>query len=366
MSGQRITAVYHVTDTAQRIAARAKGIAVEQSIEMPVEAVENVHILENIVGQVEEISDLGDCRFEVRIGLAVATTGPEPGQLLNMLFGNSSIHADMELVDAVFPQPVLDAFGGPRQGLEGWRRRANAPRRALTCSALKPQGLPAKELAQIAAKLAAGGLDFIKDDHGIADQAYSRFADRVPAIADAVATARKDGGRTGYLPSLNGHLDQLREQVEIVRQAGLDGVLVTPMIAGVSNIHVLARENPDIAFMAHPALAGASRIAPPLLLGKIFRLLGADATVFPNHGGRFGYSPDTCRELARAGLSPWGALKDTVPVPAGGMTPDRVPEMLEFYGNDTMLLIGGGLLAAGSRMTDEAARFVEKVARHGA
>ena len=365
MTGARITAIYHVTDSAARIEARAKGIAVEQSIEMPVEAVQDRDVIENIVGQVEAIADLGDGRFEVRIGLAVATTGLEPGQLLNMLFGNTSIHADVELKDVIFPDAVLAAFGGPRQGLAGWRRRASAPTRALTCSALKPQGLPPRELAAIAGKLAAGGLDFIKDDHGLANQGYSPFAERVPRIAEAVASARKDGGRTGYLPSLNGNLDQLRAQIEVVRSAGLDAVLVTPMIAGVSNIHVLARENPDIAFMAHPALAGAARIAPPLHLGKIFRLLGADATVFPNHGGRFGYSPQTCRELAQAGLSPWGALKDTVPVPAGGMTPDRVPEMLEFYGNDTILLIGGGLLAAGDRMTAEAAHFVERVAQHG-
>ncbi len=364
MSSQRITAVYHVTDTAQRIAARAQGIAVEQSIEMPIEAVSDPDVLENIVGQVEEVSDLGQGRFEVRIGLAVATTGLEPGQMLNMLFGNSSIHADMELVDAIFPESLLDAFGGPGQGLEGWRSRANAPKRALTCSALKPQGLPPRELAKIAGQLAAGGLDFIKDDHGLANQSYSPFAQRVPAVAEAVASARKDGGKTGYLPSLNGNLDQLRQQVQIVRAAGLDAVLVTPMIAGVANIHTLIRENPGIAFMAHPAMAGASRIAPPLLLGKIFRLLGADATVFPNHGGRFGYTPATCKALAEAGLTGWGGLKDTVPVPAGGMTPDRVPEMLEFYGNDTMLLIGGGLLAAGSRITEEAARFVERVANH--
>ena len=50
-----------------------------------------------------------------------------------------------------------------------------------------------------------------------------------------------------------------------------------------------------------------------------------------------------------------------VPVPAGGMTVDRVPEMLEFYGTDVMLLIGGGLLAARERLTEETAAFVRKV-----
>jgi ribulose-bisphosphate carboxylase large chain len=155
----------------------------------------------------------------------------------------------------------------------------------------------------------------------------------------------------------------MRAQIRIVRDAGLSGVLIAPMIAGLATFHQLVRDNPDIAFMAHPAMAGASRIAPPLLLGKIFRLLGADATVFPNHGGRFGYTPATCTALAEAALGPWGGLTDCVPVPAGGMTPERVAEMLQFYGTDVMLLIGGGLLAAGERMTEEAAVFAHAVAR---
>jgi len=362
----RITAIYHVTGTARHIAARAEDIAVEQSVEMPVSAIGDRTVLDTIVGKVEDISDLGGGTFEVRIGLAVSTTGPEPGQLLNMLFGNTSLHGDIVLHDAVFPDAVLAAFGGPHHGLKGLRARAGAGERALTCSALKPQGLDAKALAGVAAQLARGGLDFIKDDHGLADQRYSPFAERVPAIAQAVRDARAEGGgKTGYLPSLSGNLDQLRAQVEIARAEGLDAVLIAPMIVGLANFHTLVRENPAIAFMAHPAMAGATRIAPPLLLGKIFRLMGADATVFPNYGGRFGYSPATCRDLADAARGPWGGLGDCVPVPAGGMTGERVAEMLQFYGKDVMLLIGGGLLAAGPRMTDEAAKFAQAVARGG-
>jgi ribulose-bisphosphate carboxylase large chain len=354
-----------VTDAPARIAARAETIAVEQSVEMPLAAISDRAVLDDIVGRVEDIMDLGGGVFEVHIGLAVATTGLEPGQLLNMLFGNTSIHPDVMLKDAIFPGALPAAFCGPRHGLAGLRARAGAGARALTCSALKPQGLNARALAELAGKLARGGLDFIKDDHGLADQAFCPFAERVPRVAAAVREARaRDGGRTGYLPSLSGDLDRLRRQVEIVRAEGLDGVLIAPMVTGLAAFHTLVCENPDIAFMAHPAMAGAARIAPPFLLGKLFRLLGADATVFPNHGGRFGYSPATCSELADAALAPWSGLAATAPVPAGGMTPDRVTEMLQFYGRDVMLLIGGGLLAAGARMTEETAAFAAAVARH--
>jgi ribulose-bisphosphate carboxylase large chain len=46
------------------------------------------------------------------------------------------------------------------------------------------------------------------------------------------------------------------------------------------------------------------------------------------------------------------------------MTTDRVPEMLDFYGADVMLLIGGALLAAREQLTEATAAFVAKVRGH--
>ncbi len=160
----------------------------------------------------------------------------------------------------------------------------------------------------------------------------------------------------------------MRTQIAAARDAGLDTVMAQPMIMGLSNFAKLVAANRDMAFFAHPTLAGASRIAPQFLFGKVFRMLGADALVFPNHGGRFGYSPDTCLALARAALGDWHGLKSAVPVPAGGMTTDRVAEMLDFYGSEVMLLIGGSLLEARERLTETTAAFVAEVKgyRYGA
>jgi ribulose-bisphosphate carboxylase large chain len=355
-----LTAIYRIRGDAASIERRARAIAVEQSVEMPVEAIDDPLVLRDIVGRVESIADLGNGAFEARIALAVATTGPEPGQLLNMLFGNSSIHDDVTLHDAELPPAMAVGFGGPNRGLDGLRKRCGAVARAMTCSALKPQGLPPEGLARIAGSMAAGGIDFIKDDHGLADQEYSPFARRVAAVAAAL---RQVGSRTSYVPSISGSLDDMRRQAGLARDEGVDCVLIAPMIAGLANFHALVREFPDFGFMTHPAMAGAARIAPPLLLGKLFRMMGADATIFPNHGGRFGYSPDTCRAIADAARLPFAGLRASVPAPAGGMTPERVPEMLEFYGADTMLLIGGGLLRARERLAEAAAAFTRQVAR---
>jgi ribulose-bisphosphate carboxylase large chain len=157
----------------------------------------------------------------------------------------------------------------------------------------------------------------------------------------------------------------MRAQVRLAREVGCDTVMTEPMIAGVSNFHALTHDFPDMAFIAHPALAGASRIHPPLLLGKLFRLFGADATIFPNTGGRFGYTAATCHAIADAARAPWHALKPCLPTPAGGMTLDRVPELLDSYGADTMLLIGGGLLGQHDRLKEAAREFSDRVAEHG-
>jgi ribulose-bisphosphate carboxylase large chain len=362
-----LEAVYHVRCDARSIEERARAIAIEQSVEMPIGAIEDEFVRSQIVGRVVAIAERSRDLFEVRIRLAGETIGSDPGQLINMLFGNTSLHADVALHDVELPGELAAAFAGPRHGLHELRRRAGAPVRALTCSALKPQGLPAGKLAALAQHFAEGGIDYIKDDHGLADQAYSPFAARVEAIAAALHGGRRpEGGATRYVPSLSGDLDAMRRQIAMARSAGIDTVMAAPMIAGLANFHRLVREHPDMAFFAHPTLAGAA-IAPPLLFGKLFRMLGADAVIFPNHGGRFGYSPATCRLLAATALQDWHGLRPCVPVPAGGMTRDRVPEMLDFYGPDIMLLIGGALLEAGPQLVAATAAFVTEVQkyRHG-
>jgi ribulose-bisphosphate carboxylase large chain len=353
----RFSVTYRIRSDAASVEARAQAIAVEQSVEMPLPAIVEPEILRDVVGVVESIEDRGDGTHDARIGLSVATTGLEAGQLLNMVFGNTSLHEDVLLLDVDVLPDIAAAFGGPRHGIDGMRRRAQACGRALTCSALKPQGVTPARLAELAAQFADGGIDFIKDDHGLADQAYSPFAARVAAIARAV-------GQTRYVPSLSGDLDTMRRQLDTARAHGIDTVLIAPMIAGWATMQALVRQYPEVAFIAHPTMGGAARIAPDLLIGKLFRLLGADAVIFPNHGGRFGYSPETCRRLAAKAREPRPGVLPSLPIPAGGMTLDRVPEMLDFYGPDAMLLIGGSLLAARERLAEETTLFTRAVAQH--
>src|ERR1700681_1396670 len=101
---------------------------------MPVAAIEDEFVRSQIVGRVAAIEEKASDLFEVRILLAGETIGRDPGQLINMLFGNTSLHPDIALHDVELPGELAATFGGPRHGLQGLRQRVGAPAWALTCS----------------------------------------------------------------------------------------------------------------------------------------------------------------------------------------------------------------------------------------
>ncbi|GIW24965.1 RuBisCO large subunit C-terminal-like domain-containing protein [Meiothermus sp.] len=356
-----LEAIYHIQSTPDQIEARAEALAIEQSIEMPPVAVRQPEILREVLAQVVSIQEAEAGYYRVVLRFAGQTTAFEAAGLLNVLFGNCALQEDVELIDLKLPPELLATFAGPRFGIAGLRQLTGVHDRPLTCTALKPQGLSPTQLAELAHTFALGGIDIVKDDHGLTNQPYAPFAERVPFIQKAIAEANaKTGGHTLYAPMLTGGPKTLRQRLQVARQVGVRVVLAAPMLMGLPTFQEWVEEL-EMAVLAHPAFAG-HRIAPSLMLGKLFRLLGADASIFPNYGGRFAYSTQTCMNLAQAARSPWAHLRPTLPVPAGGMTVERVEEMVGFYGPETMLLIGGNLLAAGDKLLERTRAFVQKVA----
>jgi ribulose-bisphosphate carboxylase large chain len=366
MTGPRIDVVYRLRVAPEQAAQRARLLAIEQSIEMPPEAVIDRRVLDDVLAGVERIERQADGTSLAHLRLAAETVCDDAGQLMNMLFGNCSLQADVELVDIEFPSSTAQAFGGPNLGIDGLRRLTAAFGRPLTCTALKPIGSTADHLAGLCRSFAQAGIDLIKDDHGWANQRSAPFPQRVAACQRAVREANAAAGhRAVYAPSLYGTHTQMQRQIELARSHGIAAFLVAPLVCGVATFSALRREHPDLAFIAHPALGGIARIAAPALLGKLFRLFGADAVIFPNHGGRFTYPAATCQDIARNNRAPWHGLRPALPVPAGGMSVERVPELKREYGADSMLLIGGSLLVARERLAERSRAFVEAVAAVG-
>lgn len=363
----RILATYRFTAPLAESRARAEALAIEQSVEVPLAAIRDERIRTQILATVERIAPVdGETpAFDVVLGISVETTGHDVAQLMNMLFGNCSMHADVELVDVQFPLGYTSGFTGPRYGIEGIRALTHARGRALTCTAIKPQGLPLEQLKDLARTFALAGIDIVKDDHGLTNQAFSPYAERVPEIQRVIDAAnRETGGHTQYAPTLSGGPQAILNQIEIAKDCGVSMALVSPMLIGLP-VFAELRDFFDAPLLAHPTFVGSTRIAPQVLMGTLYRLFGADAVIFANHGGRFAYSRETCHAIADAVRAPWQAIRPSLPVAGGGMTTERVDGVLDEYGIDTMLLVGGGLLVARDALLEQSRVFVERVAGYG-
>ncbi len=359
---QFVRAIYRLDVPPVAARERAELLALEQTVELPRDAIHDDRVVQQVLPRIEGLEAAGVGSTRVCIAYPLDVTGSDPAQLLNVLFGNCSLQADVELLDCELPQPLLDRLGGPHFGAGGLRRLVGELDRALTCTALKPMGLDAEALGELCFRFARAGIDVIKDDHGLADQPFCRFEDRVHACLSAVErAARVTGRRALYVPNLIGAPDALAQQLQIAQDAGVRTLLAEPMLIGLPLFHELAARA-RMPIVAHPALAGAPRLRPELLLGRLFRAYGADAVIYPHSGGRFSYDESTCESLARRLCEPLGGLEPALPVPAGGMAVERVPELLRFYGRDVMLLIGGSLYRAGSALEERAREFVDAVA----
>ena len=347
---ERVTAVYRVQAGGAPPEALARLIAIEQTVEIPEALIPPGRIRDEIVGRVESVIPDPEARDAHRITISYgAELARELFGLLAVAIGNAPMYGGVRLVELAPPRELLEALPGPNHGVEGVRRTCGVLGRPLLATALKPQGSSVSELASIGEAFARGGGDLVKDDQNLTDD-FEAFRDRVTACAEAVERGNQATGRKClYLPHAGARAEELERYVEFVAEAGLPGVLVCPMITGLDTMRALAARFPLI-FMAHPSLTGVYTHAPnhgvahAVLLGTLFRLAGADISVFPDAGGRFRYTAAECAEITDRLREPLGALRPAWPAPAGGMGPADVGRICGTYGADTVLLIGGALL----------------------
>lgn len=370
LSGERFSVEYTLSGGEAEARAKAEDICLEQTVEFPRDLLPEGAIPDCIVGHVETFSAVGPMQFRARISYTVESAGGDLVNLLNVIFGNISIMPGIRVTGLSLPGSITDRFKGPRFGRAGLRDRLGVQGRPLICTALKPMGLSAAELAKQAHAFAMGGIDLIKDDHGLSNQPFCRYEDRVAACAEAVARANQVTGlRCAYFPNISGPADKVVQRAERAKELGAGGLLVCPALVGLDVMRLLS-ENDAIGLpvMAHPAFGGSLVTAPGngfshgVLYGTLMRIAGADATVYPNYGGRFSFSREECVEIARASAAPLGRLASCFPAPGGGMTTDRVHDMFEVYGRDFVMLIGGGLHRRGPDLADNARFFVQLLA----
>jgi len=357
LSGERFTARYRIAaSTPAEAEEAARALAVEQTIEFPAELTTG-RIAGEVVARVEDLHEREDGAYQAELSFAVELVGGELTQLLNVFFGNSSLLPNVRLEQIGLSPRLAARFPGPRLGVAGLRRLLGVPKGPILSTALKPLGLSPKELAEMARRLAEGGINLIKDDHGLADQAFAPFEARLEAVVRALA-----GTGAIYAPNVTAPGRETMRRARLAREAGAGAVMVAPGLVGFDCVERLAREV-GLPVLSHPAFLGGfvpkgdGGIAHYALFGQLQRLSGADAVIFPNHGGRFAFTKEECARVNAGLKDDLAGLAPAFPAPGGGMSLERVGEIRELYGDDVILLIGGALHRRGPDLAANARYF---------
>lgn len=362
---ERFTVVYRLAGSEKDALEKARDICLEQTVEFPVELVPAGFIQEQVVGKIEAFMPAEKGQYQAEISFAADTAAQELTQLLNVIFGNISIKPGYRVEEIRLPEVLLQLFQGPRFGREGLRDLLQVEKRPLLFTALKPMGLSSRELAGLAYQFALGGIDIIKDDHGLTNQPFAPFQERVKLCVEAVERANQESGQKSiYVANITAPYGEILDRARFAKENGAGGLLVAPGLVGFDAMRLLA-EDDSIALpvFSHPAMLGTYVLHPEngisheALFVQLVRLAGADGTIYPNFGGRFSFSRDECGRIAAGTAASMGQLKSIFPCPGGGMSIDNIPEMFKIYGPDVIFLVGGGIFRHGPDIIENCRYF---------
>ena len=371
MTGERFSVVYRICGAEPVALEQAKTIGLEQTVELGAELVPEGDIRDWIVGRLERFTPVQEGVFEAEISYAVETSAFELTQLLNVIFGNTSIKPGIRVEHLDLGAGLLNRFSGPQFGIQGLRKMLGVDSEPLLCSALKPMGKSPQELAELAYRFALGGMDIIKDDHGLTDQPFCPYRERVKACAEAVArAAEKTGKPCVYVPNVTAPAPAIAERVKFAKAMGAGGLLIAPGLTGFDTLRALAEDDTiNLPIISHPALLGSlvtsreNGLSHGVLFGQLQRIAGADASIYPNYGGRFAFTRQACADIANSCRAPMGNYRPIFPTPGGGMTLEKIPDMLELYGKDVLFLMGGGLYGRSPDLVENVRYFLSLVGR---
>ncbi|WP_435194448.1 type III ribulose-bisphosphate carboxylase [Natronomonas sp. EA1] len=281
----------------------------------------------------------------------------EPGslpQILSCIAGNimgMKAVDTIRLVDCEWPESVVSGFPGPGFGPAVKSEFLDATDRPALATVPKPKvGLPTSEHVRVAREAWLGGVDLLKDDENLTDQAFNPFRERVvDSFAARDEVQDETGERKDYLVNVTAETTEMLERVDFVHEQGGSFVMVDIITCGWSALQTVRErcEELGLAIHAHRAMHAAFDRLPHhgvsmRVLAQWARLAGVDHL----HTGTAGFGKLENEDTA--GINEWlrsdlYGMKEVLPTASGGLHPGVVPQVLDALGPELIVQAGGGI-----------------------
>jgi 2,3-diketo-5-methylthiopentyl-1-phosphate enolase len=287
----------------------------------------------------------------LRVAFPTVNFGAQFPMLFTTLLGNDpSTAVTVRLVDVEAPPAFLGRFGGPRLGIDGWRRLTGVQDRPLLLNMIKPcTGFPPEVGADFVEAVARGGCDLIKDDELLADATFSRVAKRARIYRRRLdQVADETGHRAWYVANVTTRARSLVDTARAAIDGGAGAVMINALAVGPDLVQELAEAGLGVPILAH--MAGVDTFAGDgtmgfgrALLVRLNRLAGADAVLTDNPLGPRHPSSAVVRATVDSLREPWPPIRPALPVVGGGLTAAHLAPVVAELGIDLMFGVGGAI-----------------------
>lgn len=255
-------------------------------------------------------------------------------------------------VDVELPRAVVKQYKGPQFGILGMRKllKTSKSMRPHCGTIVKPKvGLDPKGTAKVAKESALGGLDFIKDDETLTNQAFCPFDERVRHVMEALDQAKAETGHpTLYAANVTASESVMLERADTVKSLGGNCVMIDVLTAGFHALQTLRNHaSLNVPIHVHRAFHGAITRSPDygvnmIVLSKLVRMLGGDQFHTGAASGKM-ERPAELVAILDALRRPWNGTAQCLPVASGGMHPASAEKEAAVFGRDFVLQAGGGV-----------------------
>ena len=280
------------------------------------------------------------------------------------IFGMKALE-NLRLIDVTLPPAYIAHYKGPHFGNDGIRSMMKVHGRPLLGAVPKPKiGFSAEEHAEIGFETWMGGFDFVKDDENLTSTSFNRFEDRVEMLTRMRDKAEKETGDTkSAFINITADTETMEKRAALLAEYGWNYTMIDVVVAGTAAVMTLRDFCSDLclAIHAHRAMHAVFDRDPKhgismLFLAKIMRLIGVSQIHTGTAVGKLAGSKqessllaDTLREKKFKGTEnlsldqDWGKIRNAFPVSSGGLHPGLVPDVLDIYGTECVLLVSGGI-----------------------
>jgi len=279
----------------------------------------------------------------------------EPGnipQYLSVVAGNLfglGALKKVRLQDVIFPESLVRAHKGPGFGIEDARKILGVFDRPLVGTIVKPKvGLDPDGTAAIAAAAVRGGLDLVKDDETLTDQAFCPLIPRLEAVMAALDKVEKETGKKAfYAVNVTVGADRILERAEQAVDHGANMVMVDVLTAGYSALEALSR-HVQVPVHVHRTMHGAftrdkGHGISMVVISRLVRMAGGTNLHTGSYMGKMARETSENDQSRDALREEWHGLKRVFPVASGGIYPAKVSGNLDGYGIDCIVQAGGGV-----------------------